>query len=103
MMNISPLPSALSSALYSYRLRSWAEAVCVGRVHVVEMPGLQGSVLMPLCTRPSHGRGCGCARGTVRYYRTNHHKTSTSRTFNAIRGALGAAPWQEGGDVEVVH
>lgn len=57
---------------------------------------------MPKCTRADHHEGCGCARGTVRYFYTNHHKTSFSRSFNAIRNALGAVPWHHGGDTEYV-
>jgi hypothetical protein len=90
-------------------LRAWACAVIVSGVQPFELTGgIRGSVVMPYCTRSEHDRGrsmehCGCARGTARRYQTNHSRHSSSRAFGLIRRALGAVPWQEGGDIEVVR
>lgn len=81
-------------------LRDWAVAVCVAGVRAGELSPIRGYDVMPKCT--VHYRGCGCARGSVRRYTTNHHRHSMSRAFDAIRRALGAVPWHEDGDLEIV-
>lgn len=83
-------------------LRAWAEATLVARVHLSELSALRGSVVMPRCTRRDHGSRCGCARGTVRLFKTNHAATSFSRKFEGIRRVLGAVSWREDGDIEVL-
>lgn len=82
----------------SRRLIDWAYAIVEASVPVPSH--IQGTSLMPKCTK--HFDGCGCARGTVRYFHTNHHKTSMSTSFNKIRSALGAVAWHQGGDIERV-
>jgi len=81
-------------------LRDWAIAICVAGRRAGELPAIRGYDVVPQCTR--HFRGCGCARGTVRLSTTNHHRHSSSRAFNEIRRALGAVPWEEDGDREVL-
>ena len=90
----------MSRLSQSLLLRAWAQAIFVSRVHLSELSALRGSVVMPKCTR--HERGCGCARGVVRRFQTNHAATSLSRSFEEIRRVLGAVPWHEDGDLEVV-
>lgn len=87
-----------SSLRSSRRLIDWACALVEAAVPMA--PRIQGTSLMPMCTK--HFEGCGCARGTVRRFHTNHHKTSTSTSFNKIRNVLGAVVWHQGGDIERV-
>jgi hypothetical protein len=83
-------------------LRTWALAILDARVFPAELACVRGFIVIPRCTRGHHGPGCGCARGSVRLYKTNHGKHSMSRKFDEIRRVLGAVPWQEDGDVEVL-